>query len=182
MCLGNWRLVLPSKFMDSCFRINPGSAKTSVRSQCRMLSARALPMSNTAAAFCWNLPGTQVISPHQKAVHGFCFPALFPGEQENTKVELNNWELLPGGQEIGEYLGMCSIVFGVWQWHGAMGRMLCERCDKVLSPNTFGLMWFQIGPLWSKKWAGQLPGIPLEDSHLPLSMARSERVNIFPYQ
>ena len=29
--------------------------------------------------------------------------------------------------------------------------------------------WFQIGALWSKKWAGQLPGLSLEDSHLPLS-------------
>lgn len=68
-------------------------------------------------------------------------------------------------------MGMCLIVFEVWQWHGATGRILCEREKMVLSPSSFGLKtsWFQIGPLWSKKWAGQLPGISLEDSHLPLS-------------
>lgn len=80
---------------------------------------------------------------------------------------------------MGERLVMPWIPFEVWQWHGAGGRMLCKRENTALSPSTFSLKkdWFQIGPFWSKKRAGQLPGIALEDSGvresqgLPLSVS-----------
>jgi len=60
-------------------------------------------------------------------------------------------------------------------WSVAMAQSqrqdaLWEGKDSPFTKHTWlKKSWFQIGPLWPKQWAGQLPGISLEDSHLPLS-------------
>lgn len=97
----------------------------------------------------------------------------------NSKPARLNWKIGNFSQEERRWENICECV---WQClkcgSGMKSEAGCSEREKRWSFHQAHLAlkknWFQIGPLWSKKWVGPLPGISLEDSHLPLSQ-RSER-------
>lgn len=133
-------------------------------------------MSNTAVAFCWNLSGTKVLSPHQKAVR---VPSSFLGNRKTTRPGWTTGNL--SQEESGKYLRMYSVVFEVWHWHRARGRMICKRQKMVFSPSTLGFKK-KMNSFGLRNQLGSSQEFPRKIPLYLWALARSEKVNVFSYQ
>lgn len=122
-------------------------------------------------------PWNQCYLTSSKSCASFVFSQAF----SRGMISQQDWaEILgtsPKRREDGRMFG--NVFGGVWsvavtwsQRQDALGKGKDGPFTKHIWLKKKS--WFQIGPFWSQKWAGQFPGISLEDSHLPLSQ-RSEK-------
>lgn len=135
MHLGNWRII-PHKYMDSCFRIRPSSAKRALEFNAKCLLSRFYRCQTQL----WHFVEISLERKISHLIRRPCVCCLLSqalprriGKQQGQAEQLGTSPRRRGVGKMFENAFNCT-----WSVTVARGGMLCQREKMVFSPRTSG--------------------------------------------